>query len=151
MSQVVTNSISLIYKTRVYSSKWWYFVAVVLAASSDHPRLYAHGCKLIFQNEKNQFKVSWLKRHLRPRSYPCSAKFLRNLDDLTLPEVSRLLLLSLNIRLLQKYWLYARSATEWHLPLNDSFSTGPIPMQSSTSCSQVFLTRRGKLVKKVDF
>ncbi len=60
-------------------TKWWYFAAVVLAASSDHPRIYAHGCKLIFQNDKNQFKVCWLKWNLRPSTYPCSAKFLRNL------------------------------------------------------------------------
>ncbi len=44
--------ISQIYKTRVYSLKWWYFAAVVLAASSDHPRLYAHGLKLEFVDSK---------------------------------------------------------------------------------------------------
>ncbi len=34
----------------------------------------------------------------------------------------------------------AKRATGWHSNPNYSTSTEPIPMQSSTSCSQVFLT-----------
>ncbi len=61
------------------STKWWYFPAVLLAASSDNPRHYARGCKLRFHNDKYQFKVSWCKWNLRPSSYPCSGKILWNL------------------------------------------------------------------------
>ncbi len=52
---------------------------MLLAASSDHPRLYGHGWKLRYWNDKQEFKVSWLKWNLSPSSYPRSAKILRNL------------------------------------------------------------------------
>ncbi len=45
-----------------------------------------------------------------------------------------------NIRLLQKYWKNAKSATECHSNSNHSTSTEPISMPSSTSCSQVSFT-----------
>ncbi len=64
---------------RGLSTKWWYFAAMLLAASSDHPRLYGHGWKRRYWNDKYEFKVSWWKWNLRPSSSLCSAFCLQNL------------------------------------------------------------------------